>query len=248
MSGNETSGNRTQSAGDDEIVVELWRRRAKRILIRFLCGIVAILVPVVIVCRGSLAEPASYQAALGMTRADAEDYRMEFESKIIELGNIVREKSQWKTTITQAELNGWLADNREFAKTLPKQVTQPRIVLADARMSVFFRCDIFGFDAIVQGELDVFCTDVPGQIACRIYRVRSGWVPLPIDSFADHLTEGMLAYGAEVEWSEIDGDPVALMLFPEETFHLGKKFLTVQALEIEERKLVITGKSKSKQQ
>jgi hypothetical protein len=73
-------------------------------------------------------------------------------------------------------------------------------------------------------------------------------VPLPIDSFADQLTEGMLAYGAEVEWSEIDGDPVALMLFPEETFHLGKKFLTVQALEIEERKLVITGKSKSKQQ
>lgn len=246
MSGKETGGNLTESAGKDEIVVGRRRSRVRRILFRVLYGALSILVLAVLVCRGSLAEPASYQSALAMTQAEAKVHRTAFEANIIELGNIVREKREWKTTITQAELNGWLTDNREFSKTLPKEVSDPRMVLADAKMSIIFRCEIFGWDAIIQGELDVFCTEVPRQIACRIYRVRSGWVPLPIDAFADQLTARMVAYGAEVEWSEIDGDPVALMAFPEDAFQLGAKILTVQAIEIEEGRLMITGKSKSK--
>ncbi len=245
MSGNETGGNITESAGD-EIVVERRRSRAKRILIRILYGALALSVLAVLVCRCSLAEPVSYQVALAMTQAEAKVHRTAFEANVIELGNVVREKREWKTTVTQAELNGWLADNREFSKTLPREVSDPRVVLADAKMFIIFRCEIFGWDAIIQGELDVFCTDVPQQIACRIYRVRSGWVPLPIDAFADQLTERMVAYGADVEWSEIDGDPVALVAFPEDAFQLGAKVLTVQAIEIEEGKLMVTGKSKSK--
>ena len=247
MSGNEVTGDRNNSDGKDAIVGKIRRGRIQKFLIRFLGGIAIILVLAIFVCRGSLVEPESYRTALAMSQADAEDYRIDLEAKIIELGNVVREKNEWKTTITQPEINGWLAANREFSKALPAGVSQPRVVLADARMSVIFGYEILGFNAILQGELDVFCTEVPGQIACRIYQVRSGWVPLPVDAFADQFTEGMLSYGADVEWAEIDGDPVALVLFPEDTFQLGTKVLAVQAVEIEERKLMITGKSKTRQ-
>ena len=246
MSGKEPVGKHKESSCDDSIVNEIQRSRWKKILTRLFGGVGIVLVLVILIGSASLTEPASYQAALAMAQADAKSFRLDFESRVIELGNIVREKKEWKTTFTQSEINGWLADNREFSKTLPKVISQPRVVLADARMSVIFRCEILGLDAIVQGELDVFCTETPGQIAMRIYRVRSGWVPLPLDAFTDQLTAGMLTYGAEVEWSEIDGDPVALMLFSEDSFQLGTKILAVQAVEIKERKLMITGKSKSK--
>ena len=246
MSGKEPVGERKESGGDDSIVSEIRRSHWKKILIRLLGGVAVILVLVLLIASASLTEPASYQTALAMSQADAKSFRLDFESRVIELGNIVREKKEWKTTFTQAEVNGWLADNREFSKTLPQVISQPRVVLAEARLSVIFRCEILGFDAIVQGELDVFCTETPGQIAIRIYQVRSGRVPLPMDAFTDQLTAVMLSYGAEVEWSEIDGDPVALMLFPEDSFQLETKVLAVQAVEIEERKLMITGRSKSK--
>ena len=247
MSGNEVIGDHNSSDCEDADVVEIRRVRRRKILIRSVGSIAVVLVLAFFVSRASLAKPESYRAALAMSQADAEVCRIEFEAKLIELGSVVREKDKWKTTITQSEINGWIAANREFSKTLPEGISQPRVVLADARISVIFGCEILGFDAILQGELDVFCTDVPGQIACRIYQIRSGWVPLPIDAFADQFTKGMLSYGADVEWGEIDGDPVALLIFPKDLFLVGKKVLAFQAIEIEEQKLMITGKSKLRQ-
>jgi hypothetical protein len=247
MSGNKVIGDHNPSDCEDTVAVEIRRVRRQNFLFRSLGSISVVFVLAFFVSRASLSKPESYRAALAMSQADAEVYRIGFEAKMIELGNVVREKDDWKSTITQAEINGWLAANREFSKTLPKVISQPRVVLANARMSVIFGCEILGFNAILQGELDVFCTDVPGQIAFRIYQVRSGWVPLPVDAFADQFTKGMLSYGADVEWGEIDGDPVALLLFPEDLFLVGTKALVVQAIEIEERKLMITGKSKLRQ-
>jgi len=245
MPGIEPDVDRNAADGKDAIVVEIGKRCIQKVVARLLVGIGVILVMGGLVFRASLIEPDAYRNALTMSHADAEDYRIEFEEKLIDLGTVVREKEQWKTTITQSEINGWLADNREFSKTLPNGVSQPRISLSDARMSVVFRYEVMGVNAIFQGELDVFCTEFPGQIAFRIFNVRSGWIPLSVNAIADQFTMGMLAYGADVEWAEMDGDPVALVLFPEESFRLGKTVLTVKAVEIEEGKVMITGGSKS---
>jgi hypothetical protein len=122
-------------------------------------------------------------------------------------------------------------------------VNDPRVGIEKDLLRMAFRVDSKRIKCIVQAEVDAFCTDVPGQIAFRIKRVRSGLLPIPVKSIADRISAALRRLGADVQWTEIDHDPVALIGFSPDQLRLGNKRITIESIQLTEKKLVVTGKS-----
>ncbi len=191
-------------------------------------------------------EPNFYRAALTLTT----DYVIEgdeFEKRLLDLQNEARTKQEWQGVFLESQINGWLnADFPDrFPDALPPNIAEPRIALAENKLQVAFKYDSQRLKRviIVQGELDVFCTEVPGQLAVQIKHVKSGLIPIPISSIADRVTSTLRQMGADVEWTEVNGDPLALINIPVEKIRIGNRQIEIAGIQLLEKKLVLTGTS-----
>ena len=68
-------------------------------------------------------------------------------------------------------------------------------------------------------------------------------IPISVHSVADRISSSLRRLGAEVEWTEIDQDPVALIEMPKETVQIGDKSVTIKSIQLLDQQLVITGVS-----
>ena len=212
-----------------------------------LVGVIAITIACWVLLHWSQKEPEFYQQALAVSERAELELGDEFENQVLELQNNARTKGAWQATFTEAQINGWLASGltEKFPRAIPHNVSDPRVGIDLDLLRVAFRFQSSRLSCIVQAEMDAFCTEVPDQIAIRIKKVASGLVPIPVNSVADRISTALRQFGAQVSWTEIEGDPVALIEFPLDTVKLGEKIITIEAIQLIQDKLVLTGNSVS---
>ena len=219
-------------------------RRFLRLAIRaMLLTIVAVAVTGWLLYASAQKEPEFYQTALAVSdQAQAEQGRV-FEKQFIDLQNKARTQRQWQAIFTEGQINGWLASDlpEKFPGTLPRNVSEPRVEIEKDILRIAFRFNSSRIQGIIQADVDAFCTKIPGQIAIRIRRVRTGLLPIPVNSIADRLSSAIRRLGANVEWTEIDGNPVALIGIPENSVNIGNKRVTIESIQLLEKKLMLTG-------
>ena len=223
-----------------------WLRRFVRCAIRFiLVTVVLVAAATWLIYASAQKEPEFYQAALSLSEQAQAEQGDEFEKQVIEVQNNARIQRQWQAVFTEAQINGWLASGFpvKFPNSLPRNVSDPRVGIETDVLRIAFRFNSTRIKGIVQAELDAFCTEIPGQIAVRIKQVRSGLVPIPVNSIADRLSVALRRLGARVEWTEIDRDPVVLIALPPDKVRIANKRITIEAIQLLERKLVLMGKS-----
>jgi hypothetical protein len=226
------------------------RKKWYRRLLRFLIRVSLMLLVVVtllgwLVYRSAQFLPEFYQSALAVDEDLNATQGDVFETKLLDLQNDARSKTKWQATFSEAEVNGWLASDllEKFPESLPENVLDPRIAISPNRLNLAVRLQSPRLSAVVVAEVDVFVTEVPGQIAIRIEYVRAGWIPIPVTRIADQLAQSLRRSRIRVSWTEMEGVPVALLTLPPDLVKLGNSRVELESIQLLEDTLVLTGVS-----
>ncbi|MFK7768003.1 MAG: hypothetical protein AB8B55_12340 [Mariniblastus sp.] len=189
--------------------------------------------------------PEFYQAALSLDEEVADVEGDEFEKRVLNLQNDARSKSEWQAIFTEAQVNGWIASDmpEKFPDSLPQIVEDPRVVMLPQNLKLAMRVKSGRFEGILIASTDVFCTE-DGRIGVRIKTVSVGVLPIPIAQFADRIADAIRSAGVDVEWTETEGDPVALLKLPKDFFEFEGVHARPTGIEIEEGKVILSGETK----
>src|SRR6187200_2332570 len=80
--------------------------------------------------------PDFYQQAIAAPPEIQHQAAEQFEHQAFELQNQIRREDTWRLEVSAEEVNGWLATvlPEKFPKTLPPEVTEPRVAIDQNRV------------------------------------------------------------------------------------------------------------------
>ncbi len=194
------------------------------------------------VYRSAQREPEFYREVLEQTPESLAVEGDALESRVVELQNSVQEPGQWQTMFTQSQINGWLGSDlpEKFPDLLPPEVSEPGVAIQPGEIQAAFRFSSPRLKGIVVIEGDVFVTG-DNEISIQLKSVRSGVLPLSVSGWADEISKSMRKSGIPVAWSELDGDPVAIISLPEDQLQMDNLQVVVNAIESRDGEIALSG-------
>lgn len=190
--------------------------RKNRISIVIYSGLLLLLVLACVayleVKRRTHAVPDYYQARVNKPFEQQRAASRQMLEKTAELNNVMQDPGDWSVSYTEDEMNGWLAVDfqQNHAQRLPKEVSDPRVVLESDQATLACRVDSDDFEGVFSVDLDVFVAQ-PNMLAFRLRDVRAGSLSLPRSQFLERIESDVDKVGYPVEWREMEGDTVLLV-------------------------------------
>lgn len=158
-------------------------------------------------------EPKFYKEALRVEPHQQVAAGNQFEHEVLELRNDARQVGEWQAVFTAEQINAWLAIDlpEKFPEALPEGVTDPRVAIEDGVFRVAARYTKDSFESVISFALEIRLTDEPNYVAIRIHDVRAGALPVPLTAWLEQLQERLQESKLNVQWSQSNGDPVAVV-------------------------------------
>ena len=157
-------------------------------------------------------EQPFYTAALATDPQTLQSGSRELESRATALYSETRHPGKWQAAFTEEQINGWLAVQlaNTYADALPKDIWEPRVSIADDHVALGFRTRRGGVETVVSAKAVVMLTE-DGQVAVRLLSVHAGALPLPGMQVAEDLSQACRKLQLPVSWTQVEGQPVALV-------------------------------------
>jgi hypothetical protein len=195
--------------------------------------------------RASQQVPEFYAQALTVAphrQAVAGD---ELERQALELNNQVRRPGEWFARFTTEQINGWLANDlpEKFPHILPEGVSQPRVSLEKGLAQIACHYDQGTFSTVIVLGIEPYLTDEPNTVAVRIRHARAGTLPVPLGTFLDDISARAAEAGVPLRWSQVDGDPIALVTIPERIEELKNRRLVIETVDVEDGEILLSGRT-----
>jgi len=197
------------------------------------------------VYRASQQVPKFYAEAIAIEPAKQAAAGDALEREALELNNQVRREGEWFARFTDEQINGWLADDlpEKFPKLLPEGVTAPRVSIEPGLAQAACKYEQSGLSTVVVLGIEPYLTDEPNTVAIRIRHVRAGQIPIPLGQFMTEIADQAGKSGLPLRWSEIEGDPLALITIPEQIDELKGRRLQLERIELKPGELLLSGRT-----
>lgn len=169
----------------------------------------------------------------------------ELERQALELNNQVRRPGEWFARFTTEQINGWLANDlpEKFPRILPAGVSQPRVSLQKGLAQIACHYNQGSFSTVIVLGIEPYLTDDPNTVAVRIRHARAGTLPVPLGSFLDDISARAAASGVPLRWSQVEGDPVALVTIPGRIEELKNRRLVIETVDVEDGEILLSGRT-----
>lgn len=188
-------------------------------------------------------QPAFYVERL--TFADGAEKRRlsnEFLKSVFQLHNDILHERSWGQGFTEAQLNGWLAEDFQINHaelSLPPGVSLPRVAFDAERARVGFRYTKGPFSVIVHTTFRVW-TPQPNTLVLELLGAWAGDLPLPATYVRQVVERIADAYNLSVAWRRLGPNLAAVL-----EFSRSQRDLVLQRVEIQEGAIRISGISGS---
>lgn len=198
--------------------------------------------------RAATAPVPEYQALVEQTRqqletGEIEQNRQELESQLAALYSDAAEATRWETTITELQLNSWLATQlvHDFPELAEQGVYDPRVLIKAGAVTLAMRAELHGMNAVVAFDLEPFVAE-DGSLALELAAARVGSAPLPTAQIMDQLNAAMGDEGLPGRWSTSNGNPVLLIDFEQQasSFNFSR---SLDAIEVRQGEVYIAGET-----
>ena len=210
-------------------------------------GIIAVLM-LILVYRAMQQMPDFYQQAL-IERPVAEQQLAghQLEQEVLQLSNNVQDQGVWEACFTEEELNGWLAVDlpEKFSEALPAGVSEPRVAIEPEMLQIACRYKDQRMNSIISIALDAHLTEEPNVVAIHVRQARAGWLPLPFKKVLERITQASLEAGIPVEWTEQDGETVALVTIPQQHDRYRFSVIHLDTVELRKGELYVAGRTEA---
>jgi hypothetical protein len=159
--------------------------------------------------------PDFYSQALDIPAEKADVAGDEFSQSAVALAGNVREEGDWTAYFTDEQINGWLAADlpQKHPNLLPPEFTDPRVRILEDQAQVGIRCKLGGISTVAWIDVSVSMTET-FEAAVRFRRVRAGSLPLPQTEVLDAASQVAADLGLTLRWTNVDGDPTAIISLP----------------------------------
>ncbi len=197
------------------------------------------------VYRATQQVPAFYEEALAISPRQQEEAGYELEQNVLDLHNDVQALDAWESLFSEDQLNGWLAADlpRKFPAFLPPEIRAPRVNVEDGRLSLACRYEGRSLSTVVHLQLDVYLANEPNTLAIRLRKARAGNFPLPLKSFLDHISATASQLSLPVRWTQLSGDPVALITLPSQFDAFPGRTVAFEVVELRPGEVRVAGNS-----
>ncbi|PHS10697.1 MAG: hypothetical protein COA78_10795 [Blastopirellula sp.] len=162
-------------------------------------------------------EPEFYTQALEIEPEVAAEAGEILEEQVFALSNQIKKPTRWQLSLTDAQINGWLASDLEekFPKFLPKEVEKPRVLITEDQILLACRFKGQQFQSVMTLSVDIFLVEEEENVvAIRIHQATAGLLPVPLSQLLDQIAEHTDKAEVPVRWKQIENDPVALLHVP----------------------------------
>ncbi len=166
--------------------------------------------------QASQSVPDFYAEALSRSGESADQAGDALEQQMVTLHNELQSGESWELQMSDQQVNGWLATDlkQKFPQLLPAEIVEPRVVFREDAAHVACRLDTGKMSTVLSLKLQAYLTEQPNEVAIRIAHVRAGLLPVPLTQLLDRISATALASGLSLRWSQVEGDPVALVTLP----------------------------------
>jgi hypothetical protein len=195
--------------------------------------------------RATQQAPAFYQAALQAPPEIQKEAGDELERRVLDLRNELRNEGRFDVQFTHDQINGWLAADlpEKFPQLMPRGVSDPRLAFEPDLTRVACKYQDSRISAVVSLDADVYLTEDPTVVAVRLKQVRAGSLPIPLGQFLDQISRHATAAGLPLQWSETEGDPLALVTIPPLVDERANALLHLEAIEVLDGKVRFAGRT-----
>ena len=179
---------------------------------------VALVAALTLLCAylASRHSPKFYRQALAVSRETLVQDGQQFERAALHLHNQLQHEGRWQTSLTQDEINGWLATDLpgKFPQLLPPGISQPRVAIEDGVFRIAAHYERDGVDTVLSFSGEAYLTAQPNELAVRLTAAQAGMLPLPLENFLREITELATSSDLLLRWTQVRGAPVALLRIP----------------------------------
>jgi hypothetical protein len=167
----------------------------------------------------------------------------DFLAEFSELWNgLVTNKGEWQATFTETQINSFFEE--DFRRSgyaeqfLPKGISAPRVALEQDRLRLGFRYGVGFWSTVVTIDLRVWLAPrEPNVVALELQGVHAGALPISPHTLLDQIRRFADRSKLEVRWYRYDGNPVALLRFPDQT----RSTAQVRQLQLQPGRLSLAG-------
>ena len=193
--------------------------------------------------RASQQVPEFYQRAMAVDPAVYETGSDQMLQRTTTLVSDAKKPGRWQTLFTEEQINGWLAVDlvKNHANALPSTVSDPRVRIEPDRVTFACRVQQGRWRSVLSLMIDVYLS-APDTVALRFRKARAGAMPLPLDTLLNHASEAARRARWRVNWSQADGDPVALIRL--EPVDKPRATIEIDTLSLREREVYVAGTTK----
>jgi hypothetical protein len=192
-------------------------------------------------------EPEFYTAAAPPADYDTREKSSRLLTRVQDLKNDIRTKTDWGETFTAEELNCFFAETMiakgTFVSMLPKGFHSPRVAIDGDRLKLGFRYGSGFWSTVVSVEFRVWLVaEEINLMAVEVCSLRAGRLSIGAQSILDAIGETARSSNIDVTWYRHKGNPVGLFKFFPDQPRPASQVLT---LEVRDGAIVIAGKSKT---
>lgn len=188
--------------------------------------------------------PDFYRQEVARPSAEQQAASDQFLSNVTATVSQAQRRGAWSTEISEEELNGWLAFDlpRNHPDLLGESAHAPRVELDQDRGRVAFEYRGF-MNTVVCLEFDAEVRDAH-TVAIRLHSLTGGAVPLPLGTVIEEITNAAEQFDQQIQWTEEEGRPVALVTLPE--WEEDGKTLNLVDVRLEDGRFLLIGETLEK--
>ncbi len=189
--------------------------------------------------------PSFYTTANQPPDWDTHERSAKFVTRVVELQNDIRARSEWGDAFTADDLNSFFIENfnqrGRLTDTLPKGFHSPRIVIDGDRLYLGVRYREGFWSTVLWLELKVWLVaEQTNVVAVEVCNMKVGAISVGSQSILDRIAETARDSSIEVTWFRHGSNPVGLFHFFAKQPRATSQITT---LEVYDGKIVVAGRS-----
>lgn len=209
-----------------------------------ICVFLFLVVIVAFACyRSSIRGPQFYREAIQVDSGQNTVLGEALENDFLNAHNTAIRESNWNMVISDEQLNGWIATHlaKKYARYYPRQIENLCTSFAGNRIRIAFKVKQGWIPLVVTIQADLFMTGDEQNIALRLEKMGTGYIPFPKKQATERISKAMDGSDISILWTTEQGQPLGLMPVQFDLAKKTKRRIIVTHLSIQDRKLIVAG-------
>ena len=213
-----------------------WRRRIVLVLALI---VAAVLVTGLVLYQKVKHLPAFYQQAEMASPRELEESHHELLERVEQLKQDVRFTPAYKITLTEEQLNGWLAENHDSGSGA---FYRPRISIHPGFIEIACRARYKSWQTVISVRLAVELTSQQNVVRVKITSIKAGSLSIGSDRVIDRLRGAVERTRLETRWRRDDGEATVEVIVPSR-WAQSPRNLVVESIELAEGEITLRGRA-----